>query len=99
GRGLPAVVEKLLASGRKGFYESAGGATTIFDLRSGAKKVEEPKGVIQLKALKDAGKEVERNPGASLIDLGDGVACVEFHGKMNAIGPALHALIHKGLKA
>ncbi len=98
GRGLPAVVEKLLASGRKGFYESAGGTTTVFDLHSGAKKVEEPKGVIQLKALKDAGKEVERNPGASLIDLGDGVACVEFHGKMNAIGADLIAMIHKGLK-
>jgi len=38
---------------------------------------------------------VERNPGASLIDLGDGVACVEFHGKMNAIGADLIAMIQK----
>jgi len=98
GRGLPAVVEKLLASGRKGFYESAGGATTVFDLGGRSKKVEEPKGVILLRTLKDAGKEVERNSGASLIDLGDGVACVEFHAKMNAIGADLIAMIHKGLK-
>ena len=98
GRGLPAVVEKLVASGRKGFYESAGGATTVFDLGGGSKKVEEPKGVILLRTLKDAGKEVERNSGASLIDLGDGVACVEFHAKMNAIGADLIAMIHKGLK-
>jgi len=99
GRTLPPVVERVLASGRQGFYEAEKGATTVFDLgSSGAKKVEEPKGVIILKSLKDAGREVERNPGASLIDLGDGVACVEFHAKMNAIGADLIAMIHKGLK-
>jgi 3-hydroxyacyl-CoA dehydrogenase len=99
GRTLPPVIGKVLASGRKAFYESEKGATTVFDIASGgAKKVEEPKGVILLKSLKEAGREVERNPGASLIDLGDGVACVEFHAKMNAIGADLIAMLHKGLK-
>ncbi len=99
GRALPPVVEKLLASGRKGFYESEKGATNVFDVASGAaRKVEEPKGVLILKSLKDAGREVERNSGASLIDLGDGVVCCEFHSKMNAIGADLIAMIHKGLK-
>ncbi|HYS22599.1 MAG TPA: 3-hydroxyacyl-CoA dehydrogenase NAD-binding domain-containing protein, partial [Candidatus Eisenbacteria bacterium] len=99
GRALPPVIEKVLASGRKGFYESEKGATTVFDIGSGAsKKVEEPKGVIILKSLKDAGREVERNSGASLIDLGDGVVCCEFHAKMNAIGADLIAMLHKGLK-
>jgi 3-hydroxyacyl-CoA dehydrogenase len=99
GRALPAVVEKVLASGRKGFYESEKGATNVFDIASGAaRKVEEPKGVLILKSLKDAGREVERNSGASLVDLGDGVVCCEFHSKMNAIGADLIAMIHKGLK-
>jgi len=99
GRTVPPVIEKVLASGRKGFYESGKGLTTVFDTAGGgAKKVEEPKGVIILKSLKEAGREVERNPGASLIDLGDGVACVEFHAKMNAIGADLIAMLHKGLK-
>jgi len=99
GRALPPVIEKVLASGRKGFYESEKGTTTVFDIGSGAsKKVEEPKGVIILKSLKDAGREVERNSGASLIDLGDGVVCCEFHAKMNAIGADLIAMLHKGLK-
>ncbi|HTF25644.1 MAG TPA: 3-hydroxyacyl-CoA dehydrogenase NAD-binding domain-containing protein [Candidatus Limnocylindria bacterium] len=99
GRTLPAVIEKVLASGRKGFYESEKGTTTVFDIGSGdAKKVEEPKGVIILKSLKDAGREVERNSDASLIDLGDGVVCCEFHAKMNAIGADLIAMLHKGLK-
>jgi 3-hydroxyacyl-CoA dehydrogenase len=99
GRALPPVIEKVLASGRKGFYESEKGTTTVFDVNSGAsKKVEQPKGVIILKSLKDAGREVERNSGASLIDLGDGVVCCEFHAKMNAIGADLIAMLHKGLK-
>jgi 3-hydroxyacyl-CoA dehydrogenase len=99
GRTLPPVIEKVLASGRKGFYESEKGTTTVFDIGSGAsKKVEEPKGVIILKSLKDAGREVERNSGASLVDLGDGVVCCEFHAKMNAIGADLIAMLHKGLK-
>ena len=99
GRTLPPVIEKVLASGRKGFYESEKGTTTVFDIGSGAsKKVEEPKGVIILKSFKDAGREVERNSGASLIDLGDGVVCCEFHAKMNAIGADLIAMLHKGLK-
>ena len=41
---------------------------------------------------------MDRNTGASLIDLGDGVVCCEFHAKMNAIGSDLIAMIHKGLK-
>src|SRR5256885_3451549 len=99
GRALPQVIEKVLSSGRKGFYESEKGTTTVFDICSGvSKKVEEPKGIIILKSLKDAGREVERNSGASLIDLGDGVVCCEFHAKMNAIGADLIAMIHKGLK-
>ena len=96
---LPPLFEKVLASGRNTFYQSEKGATTVFDLgAAGSKRVEEPAGILILKSLKDAGKEVERNPGASLIDLGDGVVCCEFHAKMNAIGADLIAMIHKGLK-
>jgi 3-hydroxyacyl-CoA dehydrogenase len=99
GRSLPPIVEKVLASGRESFYESAKGTTTVFDLGSGgAKRVEEPQGIIVLKQLKEAGLEIERNAGASLIDLGDGVVCCEFHSKMNAIGSDLFAMLQKGLR-
>jgi 3-hydroxyacyl-CoA dehydrogenase len=99
GRSIPPVIEKVLSSGRKEFYESEKGAATVFDVcTGGAKKVEEPKGVIFLKSLKDAGREIEKNSGASLIDLGDGAVCCEFHAKMNAIGADLIAMMHKGLK-
>src|SRR6266404_2905666 len=99
GRTLPAVFEKALASGRTSFYESSKGETSVFDLATGkTKKVEERTGILILKSLKGAGREVERNSGASLIDLGDGVVCCEFHSKMNAIGADLIAMIHKGIK-
>jgi len=99
GRAIPPILERLLASGRKGFYESEKGRTTVFDVTSGAvKALETPPGVIILRSQKEAGREIERNSGASLIDLGDGVVCCEFHAKMNAIGADLIAMMHKGLK-
>jgi 3-hydroxyacyl-CoA dehydrogenase len=41
---------------------------------------------------------VATNPGASLIDLGDGVLCVEFHSKMNVIGGDTIAMLHQGVR-
>jgi 3-hydroxyacyl-CoA dehydrogenase len=98
-RAVPPLLEKFLASGRKSLYESHAGATTAYDiLNDSVKPVEEPRGVLILKSLKDAGREIERNSGASLVDLCDGVICCEFHSKMNAIGADLISMIHKGLK-
>jgi 3-hydroxyacyl-CoA dehydrogenase len=99
GRAIPPAIEKVLASGRTEFYESEKGKTTVFDVTtSTAKSLETPAGIIILKSEKEAGREIERNSGASLIDLGDGVVCCEFHAKMNAIGADLISMLHKGLK-
>jgi 3-hydroxyacyl-CoA dehydrogenase len=99
GKPLPPIFEKIFSSGRTSFYQSEKGTTSVFDLAANAtKKVEEPAGILILKNLKDAGREIEKTSGASLIDLGDGVVCCEFHAKMNAIGADLIAMIHKGLK-
>ncbi len=98
GRAVPPVIEKLLADGRGSFYRAEGGRLAVFEPDGSTQEVKEPGGVILLKSAKDAGKEVERNSGASLIDLGDGVVCCEFHSKMNAIGGELIAMIHKGIK-
>jgi 3-hydroxyacyl-CoA dehydrogenase len=98
-RAVPPILEKFLASERKSLYESHSGVTTAYEISNdSAKPVEEPPGVLILKSLKDAGREIDRNSGASLVDLGDGVICCEFHSKMNAIGADLISMIHKGLK-
>ena len=47
-------------------------------------------------SLRAAGKEVERNASASLLDIGDGVFCVEFHSKMNAIDADIVTMMTKG---
>jgi 3-hydroxyacyl-CoA dehydrogenase len=50
-----------------------------------------------LKSAKDRERIVRRNPGASLVDLGDGVLAIEFHSKMNAIGGDTLQMIHSGV--
>jgi len=51
-----------------------------------------------LGAAKASRGVVRRNAGASLVDLGDGVLCVEFHSKMNAIGGDQIQMMHAGVK-
>jgi len=99
GKLVPLLVERLLASGNHSFYKSEGGKTSYFDQATIRMKPEiEPPGVIILKSERDRSKVVQSNAGASLIDLGDGVVCCEFHAKMNAIGGDIVAMIHAGLK-
>ena len=98
GKELPPLAKKVLASPKKVFYETEKGDTRYFDLATaGLKPVEEPAGLIILKALKDRTPVVQSNAGASLIDLGDGVVCCEFHSKMNSIGGDIAAMIHAGV--
>lgn len=98
-RPIPPLVEKLLASGMKTFYSSREGATCYFDFSTGhSRPVEARPGVIVLPSLKAAKREIKKNAGASLIDLGDGVVCLEFHSKMNTIGADTVQMIHAGLK-
>ena len=95
GKNIPPIVEKLLQSGKKSFYERRDGARYFFDLGSSTHtKEKEPIGLIFLPSLKERNKVIKKNPGASLIDLGDGVACLEFHSKMNAIGEDIIQMVN-----
>ena len=51
-----------------------------------------------LRSAKDRAAVVRRNAGASLVDLGDGVLCVEFHSKMNAIGADTVQMLQAGVR-
>lgn len=87
GQAVPANVEKMLESGAETFYKTENGQRSYYDLVSGGyKPVAEQPGVLVLKSLKERTGVIKSNPGASMIDLGDGVACLEFHSKMNSIG-------------
>jgi 3-hydroxyacyl-CoA dehydrogenase len=98
GKSIPPIVSKVLASPKKSFYEYEKGSTKYFDLAASALvPIPETPGIIFLKSLKDRTPVVQSNSGASLIDLGDGVVCCEFHSKMNSIGGDLVAMIHAGI--
>lgn len=81
------------------FYMFANGKKHYFSII--AKEYREvPQRADQLKlaVLKKCGGEVEKNSSASVVDLGDGVFCLEFHTKMNAIGSEILAMIHKAIR-
>src|SRR5207247_50645 len=87
GRALPELVRKVLATSEKAFYFRRRGTLNYFDSKATEyKEVPRPPGILFLSSLKDQGKMIKKNSGASLIDLGDDVACVEFHYKMKSIG-------------
>src|SRR6266851_3461136 len=87
GRSVPLNVQKLLDAGAKSFYKQENGQRFYFDFPSAQYvPAADPPGTIILKSLKDRTGVIKKNSGASLLDLGDGVACLEFHSKMNSIG-------------
>ena len=91
---IPSWVQELLDSGKESFYKKEAGALYYYDIPSrDYKEVPVKPGIILLPSLKEREKQVAGNTGASLIDIGDGVACLEFHSKMNAIGEDIISLI------
>jgi 3-hydroxyacyl-CoA dehydrogenase len=99
GRSLPPLLTALLSSGNPSFYRREAGRLYAFDMRVGKQvEVQDRPGIILLPALHDQKRVVTNNPGASLLDLGDGVACLEFHSKNNAIGPDIVQMLRTSLE-
>ncbi|HEX8814421.1 MAG TPA: 3-hydroxyacyl-CoA dehydrogenase NAD-binding domain-containing protein [Terriglobales bacterium] len=102
GHPIAANVEKLLGSGKKSWYTddlSTASCTAYFDLASATyKPVQVPAGVWSVRVAKKSNGVVKKNSGASIVDLGDGVACLEFHSKMNSLGGDIISLITQTLK-
>ncbi|MGE5570524.1 MAG: 3-hydroxyacyl-CoA dehydrogenase NAD-binding domain-containing protein [Rhodospirillales bacterium] len=91
GRTIPEGIEALLDSGAKSFYRPADQngepRTEYFDFgRTRFETLEDRPGVLVLSDLKRARGVVGGNHGASLIDLGDGVLCLEFHDRRGVLG-------------
>jgi 3-hydroxyacyl-CoA dehydrogenase len=87
GYDIPAWVQEMLDAGKVSFYKREAGVLYYYDPSTADyKEVTVQPEIILLPSLKDREKKVTGNTGASLVDIGDGVACLEFHTKMNAIG-------------
>jgi 3-hydroxyacyl-CoA dehydrogenase len=98
GMQVPLVVEEILKNKTKSFYTRDEQSRAHHFYRGAFHPVETPPASLDLAVLKAQGKEVKKNAGASLVDLGDGALCLEFHSKMNAIGADIIAMVMAGVK-
>lgn len=85
GRALPEFAARHRASGAKSWYQPDDPSRTL-------------PGCISIAAEKSRKGVVKSNAGASLVDLGDGVLCLEFHSKMNSLGTDTVQMIHAGIE-
>ncbi|MDE0738756.1 MAG: 3-hydroxyacyl-CoA dehydrogenase/enoyl-CoA hydratase family protein [Planctomycetota bacterium] len=104
GREIPALVEELLRGGSHSFYSTAGEGTkrrpSVFVPASRElESIEDRPGVILLDDVRMRSAPLRSNPSASVLDLGEGVLCVEFHSKMNTISGETLEMIREGVDA
>ena len=98
--GMPvaANVEKLLAAGGTGWYREDG--REYFDVTTGTyKPVVKAAGLAMVADYKRSNGVVKGNSSVSLVDLGEGVGCFEFHSKMNSLGDDIVNFLRKELTA
>jgi 3-hydroxyacyl-CoA dehydrogenase len=90
---VPSWVQEMVQSGQTSFYKKEDGKQLFFQNGSFDNVEVNPK-VIYLKGLKEKNGVIRKNSGASLIDLGEGVAGLEFHSQSNAIGVDITQMIN-----
>jgi 3-hydroxyacyl-CoA dehydrogenase len=94
GKAVPLLLEK--AAGRS-FYRVEAGQLEYLTIDGVYNAVQRPNGVLLLSDIKRASKPVTKNGSASLWDIGDGVLCLEFTSKMNAIDPDTLTMVRKSV--
>jgi 3-hydroxyacyl-CoA dehydrogenase len=97
GERVSPVVETMLGSGAASWYGD-NGASSYDPATKRHQPVARPAGIARIASFRASNGIVRGNPGASLIDLGDGVACIELHSKKSAIGDDIIRLITKALE-
>jgi 3-hydroxyacyl-CoA dehydrogenase len=91
GLSFPAWIDDAIAAG--GFYSADG--SQAFVPGKGMQPTPAIPGQLSISAVRQSKGVVEENESASLLDLGDGIACVEFHTKANAIDPGMVEFIER----
>ena len=88
---VAAWVKEMLATGHPSFYDDG----KYYDLNAKDYRMipSNPRFIVLKKE-----KVIQSNDSASLIDLGGGVACLEFHTKMNALGEGIVELAHQAIE-
>ena len=94
GQPVPPFLEKV---GEGTVYRTVNGRLEVFRADGRYHPIERPEGVLRLADVKRGNEPVTRNGSASLWDLGDGIACLEFHTKMNAVDDKIMEMISKSI--
>jgi len=95
---LPSWVKTMLDKRANGFYRLEKGIHSVWDpAAADYRELEKDPGRIRLSHVVNGGGEFKRNAGASLIDLGDGIACLEFHSKMNSLGGDIIGMVPRAI--
>jgi 3-hydroxyacyl-CoA dehydrogenase len=94
GRPVPPLLERI---GEGTFYRVHGATLQVWGTDGEYHDLPRPEGVLLLSDVKRRAPPLARNAGASLWDLGDGAACLEFHTKMNALDPDVLAMIGRAV--
>ncbi|MCF8054619.1 MAG: 3-hydroxyacyl-CoA dehydrogenase/enoyl-CoA hydratase family protein [Deltaproteobacteria bacterium] len=93
---VPKKIEEMLKKGCTSFYKVENGVKSYYDFESkGYVALEENPKIILLPSLKERQKVVASNKSATLVDIGAGVVCLEFHTKMNAIDDGMIEMLDK----
>jgi 3-hydroxyacyl-CoA dehydrogenase len=93
-------VHEMLEAGNETFYKTENGKEMQFSpVTKQYEPVREDPMYVSLDALREDGNELASNDSASLLDLGDGVLCLEFHSKGNSIDAAMVEMGNRALAA
>jgi 3-hydroxyacyl-CoA dehydrogenase len=99
---IPEAVKQLLASGHDRWYmegDTQSSGRRYFNLSTGEMgEVVRQKGTATVTDYRKSNGVVREKPGASLIDIGDGIACIELHSNKDAIGDDIVRLITQTLR-
>jgi 3-hydroxyacyl-CoA dehydrogenase len=100
GLGVAPWVKDLLEAGNETFYMKESGKELAYNPVEGEYgPVRKDPMIVSLDQLREEGKEISRNDSASLLDLGDGVLCLEFHSRGNSIDAAVVEMGYRALEA
>lgn len=95
----PSLFQQVLDKGEGNFYKTVDGKRLYFEIASNQyKPVPVKPNVFNLSKFKKQNKILDKNAGASLIDIEDGVLCLEFHTKMNALDMDIAKVGLKGVE-
>lgn len=94
---VPKKIEEMLKKGHESFYLKKEEGLYFYDFeKRDYVKLEANPRIILLPDLKERNKVIKKNTSATLVDIGDGVACLEFHTKMNAIDDGMIEMLSAG---